>query len=62
MPYVNKMLQLIINLMIHDTSFNKIAFDWSKMFLMPKHLFYSLSYTTTMFNTIKKMIKNVFSS
>ncbi len=27
---------------------------------MPKHVFYELSYVTTMFNTIKEMIKNVF--
>ncbi len=40
--------------MIHDTNFNKIAFiDWSKLFIMPKHVFYDLSYGTTMFNMIK---------
>jgi hypothetical protein len=33
-------LQLIINFMTHDINFNKIAFiDWSKMFIMPKHIF-----------------------
>jgi hypothetical protein len=26
---------------------------------MPKYVFYNLSYAITMFNTIKKMIKNV---
>jgi len=32
MPYVNKVLQLVINFITHDeTNFNKIAFiDWSK--------------------------------
>jgi hypothetical protein len=55
MPCVNKVLQLVVNLMIHDINFNKIAFiDWSKMFIMPKHVFYDLSYVTTMSNTIKK--------
>jgi len=63
MPYVNKVLQLIVNLMIHDTNLNKIAFiDWSKMFIMPKHIFYNLSYATTMFNVIKKTTKNVFNN
>jgi hypothetical protein len=29
MPYVNKVLQLVVNLMIHDINLNKIAFiDW----------------------------------
>jgi hypothetical protein len=29
MLYANKVLQLIINLMIHESNFNKIAFiDW----------------------------------
>jgi len=38
-------LALVINLMIHDINFNKITFvDWSKMFIMPKHVFYDLSY------------------
>ncbi len=49
--------------MIHDTNLNKIAFiDWSKMFIVPKHIFYNLSYTTTMSNMIKKTIKNVFNN
>jgi len=40
--------------MIHDTNFIKIAFiDWSKLFIMPKHVFYDLSYGTTMSNMIK---------
>ncbi len=57
------MLQLVINFMIHDTNFNKIAFiDWSKMFIMPKHVVYYLSYATIMSNTTKKMIKNVFNN
>jgi hypothetical protein len=57
MPCVNKVLQLVVNLMIHDINFNKIAFiDWSKMFIMPKHVFYDLSYVTTMSNTIKKWL------
>jgi hypothetical protein len=60
MPCVNKLLQLIINLMTHESNFNKIAFiDWSKMFIMPKHAFYDLSYATIMSNTIKETIKNV---
>jgi hypothetical protein len=29
---------------------------------MPKHVFYDLSYATTMFNMIKKMTKNVLSN
>jgi hypothetical protein len=29
MPRVNKMLQLVVNIMTHDTNFNKITFiDW----------------------------------
>jgi hypothetical protein len=41
--------------MIHDTNFNKIIFiDWLKMFIMPKHVFYDLSYAVTMSNTIKE--------
>jgi hypothetical protein len=32
------------------------------MFIMPKHVFYDLSYATKMSNTIKKMIKNVFNN
>ncbi len=61
MPFVNKVLQLLVKLMIHDTNFNKIAFiDWSKMFIMQKHVFYNLAYVITMSNMIKKMTKNVF--
>jgi hypothetical protein len=63
MSCVNKVLQLIVNLMTHDTNFNKIAFiDQSKVFIMPKHVFYDLSYATTMFNMIKEMTKNIFSN
>ncbi len=41
--------------MIHDTNFNKVTFiDWLKMFIMPKHVFYNLSYATTMSNIIKE--------
>ncbi len=41
--------------MTYDTNFNKITFiDWSKMFIMPKHVFYDLSYVITMFNTTKE--------
>ncbi len=41
--------------MTHDTNFNKIAFiDWSKVFIMLKHVFYDLSYATTMSNMNKK--------
>jgi hypothetical protein len=32
------------------------------MFIMLKHVFYYLSYATTMSNTIKEMTKNVFSN
>jgi hypothetical protein len=47
--------------MIHDTNFNKFAFiDWSKVFIMPKHVFYGLSYVIVMSNIIKEMTKNVF--
>jgi len=53
----------MFNLMIHDINFNKIAFiDWSNMFVMPKRVFYNLSYVITMFNMIKEMIKNVFNN
>ncbi len=56
-------LTTIINLMFHDISLNKIAFiDWSKIFIMPKHVFYDLSYAITMSNTIKETIENVFSN
>jgi len=49
--------------MIHDTNFNKIVIiNWSKIFIMPKHVFYDLSYATIMSNTIKETIKNVFSN
>ncbi len=62
MPCFNKVLQLLVNLMNHDINFNKIAFvDLSKMFIMPKHVFYDLFYITTMFSMIKKM-NNVFFS
>jgi hypothetical protein len=61
MPRVNKVLQLVVNLTIHNINFNKITFiDWSKVFIMPKHVFYELSYATTMYNMTKKMTKNVF--
>jgi hypothetical protein len=46
--------------MTHNINFNKIAFiDQSKRFMMPKYVFYNLSYAITMSNMIKKMIKNV---
>ncbi len=49
--------------MTHDTKFNKIAFiDCSKMFIMPKHVFYNLSYATIIFNMLKKLIKNVLNN
>jgi len=55
MPCVNKVLQLVVNLMTHITNFNKIAFiDLLEVFIMPKHVFCDLSYVTTMSNTIKK--------
>jgi hypothetical protein len=63
MPCVNKVLQLLVNLMTDDINFNKIIFiDWSKVFIMLKHVFYDLFYTTIMSNTIKKLIKNVFNN
>ncbi len=42
--------------MSHATNFiNKITFiDWSKMFIMPKHVFNDLSYVTTMSNMTKE--------
>jgi hypothetical protein len=44
--------------MIHDTNFNKVAFlDLSKVFIMPKYVFYDLSHAITMSNTTKEMIK-----
>jgi hypothetical protein len=47
--------------MIHDTNFIKFSFiDWSKVFIMLKHVFYDLSYATVMSNMIKEMTKNVF--
>jgi hypothetical protein len=49
--------------MIHDISFNKISLiDWSKMFIIPKHVFHDLSYAITMSNPIKEMTKNVFNN
>jgi hypothetical protein len=49
--------------MTHDTTFNQITFiDLPKMFIMPKHIFYDLSYVTMMSNTIKKTTINVFSN
>jgi hypothetical protein len=63
MPCVNKVLQLVVNFMTHDINFNKIAFiDWSKVFIMPKHVFYDLSYVITMSNMIKKSIDNIFNN
>ncbi len=57
------MLQLVVNFMIHDINFNKITFiDWSKVFIMLKHVFYDLSYATTMSNTILKTTINVFNN
>jgi hypothetical protein len=61
MPCINKMLQGVVNFMIHKINFNKITFiDSPKVFIMPKHVFYDLSYATTMSNMIKKTSKNVF--
>jgi hypothetical protein len=53
------MLQLLLNFMIHDVNFNKITFiDWSKMFIMFKHVFYDFSYATIMSNVpLKKWLK-----
>jgi len=49
--------------MTHDINFNQITFiNWSKMFIMPKRVFYDSSYATTMSNMIKEMTKNVFSN
>jgi hypothetical protein len=49
--------------MTHDIIFNKITFiNWSKMFVMQEHVFYDLSYATIMYNTIEKMIENVFNN
>jgi len=48
MPCVNKLLQLIVDLMIHKIIFNKIA----KVFIMPKYIFYDLTYAITISNTI----------
>jgi hypothetical protein len=49
--------------MIHDINFNKITFiDWSKVFIMSKHVFYDLSYATIVSNMIKEMTKNVFNN
>jgi hypothetical protein len=40
MPCVNKVLQLVVSLMIHDINFNKVTFiAWLKMFIMLKHVF-----------------------
>jgi len=49
--------------MTYHTNFNKIAFiGWSKVFIIPKHVFYNLSYANIMSNMITEMIKNVFSN
>ncbi len=56
-------LAIVVNLMTHDINFNKISFiNWSKMFILPKHGFYDLSYVITLSNTILKRTKNVFSN
>jgi hypothetical protein len=45
--------------MIHDTNLNKIAYiDWSQVFIMPKRVFYDLSYATIMSNVIKETKKS----
>jgi hypothetical protein len=63
MPCVNKVLQLVVNIMIHDINFHRITFiDGSKMFIMPKHVFYYLLYASAMSNTIKETTTNVFSN
>jgi hypothetical protein len=64
MPCVNNVLKLVVNLMTHDINFNEIAFiDWSKTFIMTKHVYYDLLYATiVMSNMIKQMTKNVFSN
>jgi hypothetical protein len=53
-------MYLITNSQPNDSwsiKFNQIAFsDWSKMFIMPKHVFYDLFYITLMFNMIKEII------
>jgi hypothetical protein len=54
-------LQLVINFIPHDINFSKII-DWSKVFIIPKHVFYDLSYATIMSNTILKTIKNVLTT
>ncbi len=54
--YSDQFLKITIKscIMIHDTTFNKITFiDWSKVLIMPKHVFYDSSYGTTMSNMIK---------
>jgi hypothetical protein len=44
--------------MICDINYNKIAFiDWSKMFIMPKYVFYNLFYATIMSNMIEETKK-----
>jgi hypothetical protein len=49
--------------MIHDININKITFiDWSKMFIMPKCVFYNFSYAIIMFNMIKKWLKMYFTT
>jgi hypothetical protein len=49
--------------MTHDINFSKIAFiDRSNVFIMPKHVFYDLSYAITMSNMIKGMTNNVFNN
>jgi hypothetical protein len=63
MPCVNKVLQLIVNLMNHNINFNKIVFiNWSKMFIMPKHILYDLLYAIIMSNMFKEMTKNIFNN
>jgi hypothetical protein len=49
--------------MIHDTNFKEIAFiDWSKVFIISKHVFHDLFYASIMSNSIFKMTKNVCSN
>ncbi len=44
-------------------NFNKITFiDGSKVFIMPKHVFYDLFFINMMFNMIKEMTKQVLNN
>jgi hypothetical protein len=63
MSCINELLQLVVNFVAYDTNFNKITIiNWSKVFIMPKHVFYNLIYAIITFNTIHETTKFFFNN